>query len=249
MKSKIWFLSLALCILFSCKKSGIHLTKITAKNISTENYESNAKIDSTIAPYKKKIQSDMEEVLCYAPLSLNKSKENLQTTAGNFMADCCFDVANPIFKKKMGQSIDFVIFNYGGIRSIIPQGDVTTENAFQIMPFENELLVTTLSGNKVMELFQFFINKNTAHPLSNNIKLVIAEDEFSVKINGKQFDKTKTYHVLTNDYLYYGGNGMKFFENPEKLTNLNLKVRDAIISYFKKVDTIAAQIDNRVIIQ
>ena len=39
---------------------------------------------------------------------------------------------------------------------------------------------------------------------------------------------------------------MNFFKNPVKLTPLNYKMRDAIIAYFQKVDTLQTAIDNRV---
>jgi hypothetical protein len=42
---------------------------------------------------------------------------------------------------------------------------------------------------------------------------------------------------------------MNFFKNPEKLTKLDYKVRDAILDYFEKVDTLTTTIDKRVIIE
>ena len=53
---------------------------------------------------------------------------------------------------------------------------------------------------------------------------------------------------MTNDYLQTGGGNMHFFSNPKKLTDINLKVRDAIIEYFTKVDTLKVAIDNRIIL-
>ena len=250
MKFKFLYLFVLVFAVFSCKKSDVHLTKITAKTINiNDSYKVDAEIDSVISPYRNKLQSDMEEVLCYAPKKLVKFDGEMQSTAGNFMADGCFEIANPVFQKQTNEEIDFVLFNHGGIRASIPAGDVTRERAFKIMPFENELYVTKLSGEKVQELFEFFTKKKTAHPLSDNVQLTIDGDEFSVKINGKPFDKSKSYNVLTNDYLFNGGNRMVFFANPEQLTILNLKVRDALIAYFIKVDTLKAEIDNRVIVK
>ena len=40
-----------------------------------------------------------------------------------------------------------------------------------------------------------------------------------------------------------------FFKNPEKLIKLDYKIRDAIIDYFKKTDTLQTAIDHRVIIK
>lgn len=245
---KLYLVSFLL-VLNACSKTNSHLSKVIAKTIHIDStLEASKEINAFIAPYKEKLNTEMLGVLSYNPKELNKSPENLQSTAGNFMADLCVEMANPIYEKKTDKSIDFAMLNHGGIRAIIPEGKVTVERAFKLMPFENELVVVTLSGDKIKELVQFFISKKRAHPLSKNIELVIDNDKYSLKINGKPFDDTKSYTVVTSDYLQNGGDRMNFFINPEKLIKLNYKVRDAIIDYLEKVDTIETKIDNRVIL-
>jgi 2',3'-cyclic-nucleotide 2'-phosphodiesterase (5'-nucleotidase family) len=165
------------------------------------------------------------------------------------MADLCYEIANPVFKEKTNSTIDFAMFNSRGLRAPITMGNVITENAFQLMPFDNEFVVVALSGEKMEELINYFITNKKAHPLSKNISFLIKENEFNLKINGKEFDKNKTYKVLTSDYLQSGGDRMNFFKNPLKLTKLNYKVRDAVIDYFKKVDTLKTTIDKRIIVE
>lgn len=239
---------LCLFLLFTaCKKTEVHLTKITAKNIAIDStLESSAKIDSIIAPYTRKMIGEMEKVLSYAPYDFTKKSENRQSNLGNLMADMCFEMANAMFKDKTNAAIDFSMFNSGGLRANISMGDVTQEDAFNLMPFENELVVVQLSGAKIEALVSYFIASKSAHPLSKEVALNIRKDGYQLKIKGQNFDKNKTYHVLTSDYLQGGGDSMNFFKNPIKLTKLDYKVRDAIIHYFQQTDTIKAAIDNRV---
>jgi len=63
---------------------------------------------------------------------------------------------NPLFYKMKRQNIDFSIFNWGGIRTEIPEGDITTRTAFEVMPFENRLLIVELTGYKLYEMADFF---------------------------------------------------------------------------------------------
>ncbi|AUC84271.1 UDP-sugar hydrolase [Polaribacter sp. ALD11] len=247
---KISYLYLFLFVIVSCKKTEKQLVKITAKNIAIDStIKASEQIDSIISPYKNKLTSEMEEVLCFSPKEIVKNDGEMQSSLGNLMADMCFEVANPIFKEKTNKSIDFVLFNNGGIRANIPAGAITAEHAFKLMPFENELVVVALTSKKVSELIAFFIKNKKAHPVSKNIVLTLFTDDYNLKINGKAFNQNKTYNVLTNDYLRSGGDKMNFFKNANQSINLDYKMRDAILDYFKKTDTLKASIDNRIILK
>lgn len=247
---KLSYLLILFLAIGSCQKTEKHLSKITAKNIAIDRtIASSEKIDRVINPYKEKLTVEMEQVLCFSPTEIVKSDGNMQSSLGNLMADMCYEMGNSIYKEKTNETIDFVMFNHGGIRANMPAGAITTEHAFELMPFENELVVTSLSGAKILELVDYFVQNKKAHPLSKNIELTLDKNGYALKINGKAFDKNKTYAVLTSDYLQGGGDSMNFFKNPKKLTKLDYKLRDAIIDYFKKTDTLKAHIDNRIIIK
>ena len=244
------YVLLFLLAISSCKKSEKQLVTITAKNIAIDNtIKASEEIVRVIHPYKEKLVSEMQEVLCYSPKEIVKNDGNMQSSLGNLMADLCFEMAHPIFKEKTNQSIDFALFNQGGIRATIAAGSVTKADAFKLMPFDNELVVVTLSGEKVLELVAYFIKSKKAHPVSKSIQLTIGKNYNTVKIRGKIFDKNKTYHVLTTDYLQGGGDRMNFFKKPKQQILLNYKMRDAIIDYFRKKDTLHTATDNRIIIK
>ena len=244
------YVLLFLLAISSCQKSEKQLVKITAKNIAIDNtIKASEEIVWIISPYKGKLISEMQEVLCYSPKEMVKNDGNMQSSLGNLMADMCFEMANPIFKEKTNESIDFVLFNNGGIRASLPAGKITKEHAFKLMPFDNELVVVNLTGEKVLELTNYFIKNKKAHPVSKSIQLTIGENYNHLKIKGETFDKNKSYNVLTTDYLQGGGDKMNFFKNPKQLTLLDYKMRDAIIDYFRKKDTLQTAIDNRIIIK
>lgn len=164
------------------------------------------------------------------------------------MADIVFEQANPIFNKRTSDNIDFVLLNHGGIRSIISKGNVTSRTAYEVMPFDNSIVVVDLKGAQVKELLDYLAAAKRAHPVSN-LQLTI-DKEFNIvdsKINGEEIDFSKNYNVATNDYLYNGGDRMNFFQTNDSLYVLDYKIRNAMIDYFKKVDTINPKIDNRFI--
>jgi 5'-nucleotidase len=183
--------------------------------------------------------------LCYNPVTLYREETPLESSLGNLYADICYEKANPIFHKETNKNIDFALFNYGGIRTIIPKGDITVKNIFELMPFENKLIVVELTGEKTKELFNYLQMRKEAHPISH-LKLKMKKDKLiSILVEDAPFDHSKNYFVLTHDYLQHGGDHMEFFKNPVHLFKTEYKVRDALIDYLKDTDTIQVKLDGR----
>jgi 2',3'-cyclic-nucleotide 2'-phosphodiesterase (5'-nucleotidase family) len=230
----------------SCKKEKYVVTKIKANTIAIDSsLRSDQSVTSAIAPFKEKMIKEINTVISYTPKNLVRTDGTLESSLGNLLADLSYKRANPLFKKLKGRDIDFAMFNYGGIRAGINKGKVTNKHAFELMPFENMYVVVELSGNKIEELVQYLIKSNTAHPLSSHISLTINNNNYQLKINGKAFDKNKSYFVLTTDYLQSGGDNMNFFKNPIQRISLEYKMRDGIVDYFKSVDTLTSKLDGR----
>ncbi|WP_372755274.1 5'-nucleotidase C-terminal domain-containing protein [Mariniflexile sp.] len=243
----IYLLYILLC--FNCKQPKDYLTKIEGKQIPvSDSLSTDADIEAFIKPYRTHIQKDLDSILAYAPMTYSKSDGDFNTSIGNFIADAIYDEANPIFKSRTGKNIDLVLLNHGGIRSIISKGNITTRTAFELMPFENSIVVAALKGNQVDSLVHYLTVSRKAHPISK-LKLSIDKDYkvIEASVSGRKIESGKTYYVATNDYLYNGGDGMSFFKKTDSLYVLDYKIRQALIDNFKKIDTIKAFIDDRFI--
>lgn len=246
---KIWILFFFSFLIIACKNNSHEVSKINAKQLKIGNQvKQDSSIIQLFTPYKKKMTNEITKSLSFSPKILERTDGNLQSTLGNLVADLSYEKANELFKNKTGKTVDFSMSNYGGIRAAIMKGDVTVSNAFELMPFDNTLVVVELNYDKIKALFNYFVAKKRAHPLSKNIQLTIKNDSYNVLINGKAIKKDKTYFVATSNYLQKGGDGMIFFSEPESLFDSNFLIRDAIVDYFESKDTLSANLDNRVII-
>ena len=246
---KIWILFFFSFLLIACKNNSHEVLKINAKQLNISNdIKQDSSIIQLFTPYKKKMTKEITKSLSFSPKILERTDGNLQSTLGNLVADLSYEKANELFKNKTGKTVDFSMSNYGGIRAAIMKGDVTVSNAFELMPFDNTIVVVELNYDKIKALFNYFVAKKRAHPLSKNIQLTIKNDSYNVLINGKAIKKDKTYFVATSNYLQKGGDGMIFFSEPESLFDSNFLIRDAIVDYFESKDTLSANLDNRVII-
>jgi len=247
-------LSISICILlvvFSCKKEKLYLNKIEGQRIDINTKVApNTEIEIFIAPYKNRIERDLDSILCYAVNTYSKSDGVLNTAIGNLMADIILTEANPIFNKRTGNTIDAVVLNHGGIRSDIPKGAVSARTAYNVMPFENKIVVVGLKGNKINEIVNFLVSKKRAHPIAG-LKITIDKDYnvINATINNSEIKPNTTYYFATSDYLFNRGDNMTFFQPNEGFYDLDYKIRNAMIDYFKKTDTINPVIDDRFIIK
>ncbi len=209
--------------------------------------------DSSIVKYYQPFKKNLEESLMntpisYSPETYKKNDGELNSTLSNMFADATYEMSNPVFNKMSGENIDIVLLNNGGIRSIISKGNISEKTAFELMPFENSIVVLELSGLSIIKMIDYLRKVKLQHPISG-LQITLNNDYSvnEVKINGVSIENEKKYYVATTDYLLEGGDKMYFLAETTKTTNINYKMRDILIDYFKQYDTLKLKSDNRFI--
>ncbi|RWY47469.1 5'-nucleotidase C-terminal domain-containing protein [Mucilaginibacter sp. UYNi724] len=189
-------------------------------------------------PYKQKMDAQMNTIIGESSQELTKSYDLPETLLGNFFADAVFTEA-----KKIDPSIDFAMpTTKGGLRNNLPKGNIRLSTIFELMPFENELVVLKLSGRDVLQLLNFIAQAGGEPVAALKMQIKNSEPQ-EITINGKPFEVAKTYSVLTSDYIAAGGDNSKGMANPIEKRVLNLKVRDALIAYVKAQTATGKKID------
>ncbi len=236
-------------IVASCKKEYIAQSRIEGSQIGiTDSLTPEAPIEEFIKPYRDHIKNDLDSILAYSPVDMSDLDGEFETIIGNMVADMLMEQASPVFEERTGKKIDFCLVNHGGIRADIAKGPVRKRTAYEVLPFENNIVVVELTAEKVGDLITYLSKAKRAHPIAG-MTLALNTD-YSVRevlIDGAPLDPAKTYNVLTNDYLQNGGDGMLFFKDPIKLHTLDYKVRNALIDYFAKIDSLPVVLDRRFI--
>ena len=216
-----------------------------------EEYAINEKIgvDSTIIktylPYKTMLDQEMNKVIGNTEVALTKASTLPETILGNFFADAVFNQV-----KKIEPNVDFVFpTTKGGLRNDIPKGPITVSGVFELMPFENQLVLFKLRGNDVLTILQYIAmaNGQPVAGLKMNINHNVPEN---IYINGKPFNVEQTYNVVTSDYIANGGDDASGFGNPIDRKNIGLLVRDALLKEVAEIQSagkkINAKIDGRI---
>lgn len=205
-------------------------------------------IDSVISIYRADLEKEMAEVLAYSAQIMTRGTP--EALLNNFVADLSLNLGHELYRPADARPIDFCLLNYGGLRAPIPKGPVTRANIFELMPFENELVVLTLSAEKTLELFDYLASASVGMPVSG-LRMSIRDEEVrEVSINGAPFNPERPYKVLTTDYLAGGGDNMTFFLDPLNTEYLGIRLRDAIILHLQrqhgKGEEIKSKLDGRI---
>lgn len=234
---------------FSCDQKPPALSKIVTGQVRIDSsLTTSDAVEAFLDPYSKHMNRVLDSALAYTPKKISKGDGEYNTTAGNLLADIMLSETQPIFKSRTGKDIDFVLFNHGGIRSILSKGKVSARNAYEVMPFENTVAVVALKGSSVHDLVSYLVRTRRAHPISG-MQVILNRDGSlkSATIQGKPIDDSRVYYVATSNYLVSGGDNMIFFKEALEIFETDYKIRNMLIDYFGKVDTLNPKIGDRFI--
>jgi len=209
--------------------------------------EKQLKTDSTLVimlqPYSATMNASMNKVIGFSSNNLNAKQP--ESGLGNFMADCM----RLMGEKKFGRKVDAGFINQGGIRSYIPKGNITVGKIFELMPFDNLVVLQEVKGT-VLQQFLDKIAADGGWPVSAGVIMGIKEKKaVQVLINGKPLDENGTYTIANSDYVANGGSDCEMLRKIPKIDKGYL-FRDALIEYVtdltKQGQPVDSKIENRV---
>ncbi|MCC7302962.1 MAG: 5'-nucleotidase C-terminal domain-containing protein [Bacteroidia bacterium] len=185
-----------------------------------------------IAPYREKLEKDMNEVLGYADTLLEKGQP--ESLLGNAVADLVLIRGNLRLSGTHGYTAQVCLLNNGGLRTSIPKGPITRGKIYELMPFENQLVALTITGQQMSDLAAYLASSG-GMPVSGIQMKIVNKSPAVVIVNGTELNKKTNYVILTSDYLAAGGDKMSFFSNPVKTDTLDYLLRDAIIDHIRSL--------------
>jgi 2',3'-cyclic-nucleotide 2'-phosphodiesterase (5'-nucleotidase family) len=196
-----------------------------------------------IAPYGNQLKTSMGKVIGHSVNGMNKKQP--ESEIGNYMADAMKEMA----EKKFGIKVDAAFVNYGGVRSYIAKGDVTVGQIFELMPFDNLVVLQELKGT-VLQQFLDATASDGGWPLSGVTMEIKDKKAKHIVIGGKAFDINASYWIANSDYVANGGSNCSMLKGIHQ-ENKGYLLRDALIDYTvastAKGKSIDSNIENRVV--
>ncbi len=243
---KLILSALILVSVVSCSPKRWTITNATSSKIAIESSTdklADRNYENYLEPFKQRIDTQMNIVIGKAAETMKGNAP--ESLLSNFNADVYRQVASDF----SGQKVDIAVVNLGGLRTVIPAGNITIRKVFELMPFENELVIIWLKGDKLYDLLKFFASVggegvSGLHMEISNGKAV------NITIDGKPLEPEKLYTIATNDYLAGGNDKMVQLGQYEKRVNTGLKIRSVLIDYIKnetkKGNLIHSKLDGRI---
>ncbi len=240
MRKVIVFLLCALFLLPACHK------QVKVVSVSTEALPVDASSDAIqdtvylkqLAPIKADLEQQLNVQIGYAPERLWVGDPECPML--NWATDALWEAAKKVYPEK----VDIAIVNMGGMRCEWPAGPITKEKVFELMPFDNELVVLTLKGEDIISLCESFA-KYGGQGVAGMRVTVIDGNLADVQVGGKAVDPKALYTVATSDYLSGGTDHMEALTRYVEYWKSDLKIRDLYMEAVQTQDTLRAAVDGR----
>ncbi len=239
-KSTLFLLSFLL--FFSCSKV-YHQTdtqSLTYKVDESSAVDASPSIEQLIQPYKTQLDHAMNVPVGNCESRMDKTRP--ESTLGNWMADAIHTQAEQL----LNTTIDFALQNYGGIRiPYLPEGEISRGKIYELMPFENRLVLMQLSGTRIQQ-FLDHIAALGGWPVSHGLRFEIKNKQaVNIQIKGKAIDKDQRYTIVLPDYIANGGDKCDFLVGQEKQVTEHL-IRSILLDYLSNNPLIQAEIEGRI---
>lgn len=205
---------------------------------------SNRSIDSFILMYKTTLEQSMNQVVGYTLRPLTKAQP--ECTLGYLAVDALYDFA---FQKDT--LVVGAVMNYGGLRiNYLSPGEITIGNVFEIMPFDNQVVVIEVPGTIIKQWCDHMAERG-GWPIVGIRYEIKDKKAVNITIQNKSINDHIVYKIATTDYVANGGDNCEFLKGLKRIT-YNKFHRDTMMDFLSKKtmqkDTLNYSLENRVVI-
>lgn len=149
-----------------------------------------------------------------------------------------------IMQNKVG--VQIAMTNGGGLRTDVPAGEITAGKLYEVMPFDNTLYTMKLSGADVksniehgimnedigwIQISGVRVTYDSELEAGNRITSMVLED-------GTPIEMDNYYTVVTNDFMFTGGDKYDFKNSKDGLDTF-IPIRDAMMDAVEKAGVIS----------
>ena len=231
MKKSIYLFALAGLFLVACNSNKTYITELSYQRYTVGETDNNDEsVEAFILPYREQLSKTMDTKIATNNTHMPKRRPN--SLLGNWFADVLLASSRQL----MDEEIHFAAQNFGGLRlPSVGKGDITVGTIYELMPFDNSLVILEAEGDIVNQLVQRIAEKG-GWPISDGLSFAMVDGQAKdILIQNKPLDLEATYRFALPDYIANGGDDCDFLESAKRIETGKL-LRDVIIDYLKSKD-------------
>jgi 2',3'-cyclic-nucleotide 2'-phosphodiesterase (5'-nucleotidase family) len=182
-----------------------------------------------IEPARAEIIKTFEQPLVDCPKGLFKGRGTDENLLGYWVADEMRKRASAA----TGTEVAFAFTNRGGLRANLRAGMLKVGDIFELMPFENELVVIELTGAEVIKVVESGVLRRGGEPVSGvkvRVSGTAARPQISITwADGRPIDPAATVKAASTDYLVGGGDGYRSLREGRRPFTTGLLLRQILL--------------------
>ena len=172
---------------------------------------------------------NLDQILGYAETDLTRyGVTGGDSMLGNFCAEA--------MRSFPGVETEIALTNTLGIRADIPAGDITLDDLYNSMPFDNTITTMFLSGREVQELLDYVAYRSSERGCQSQAQVAgirftmdcAAQVALDIQINGAPLDPNGMYELATNNYIAHGGSGFEVLQRNTTQIDTDVSIRDVV---------------------
>jgi len=203
----------------------------------------NKLIGDKILAQQKIAEAGMDEIIGEASIYLSRLGSGPQNLIGNLVCEAMKEFTDA----------DFSFINLGGIRADISSGPITQRNVFDVMPFDNQIVMFEVDGKFLKKIIETRVEGGRHGLRVAGIEVVVNRKRKNfdritkLLIGGEPWKADKIYKITTTDFLLQGNAGLALLTqiSEDQITRYETNLRDSIVEYIKNNSPVSAKIDKR----
>ncbi|MCL1787318.1 MAG: bifunctional metallophosphatase/5'-nucleotidase [Defluviitaleaceae bacterium] len=226
----------------------INASQIT-RDEAVENFDADEDIQALIEEIQARQAEEMDVVVAYLPEQLdNEFIRSQEMPLGNLIADA--------IRWQTGTDIAFT--NGGGIRDILPAGDVTKGDIISVLPFGNYVVTLEITPAILAAAMENAVSalpgggrfpQVSGFSFAFNPEAEAGERLVSITLNGEDLDltdDTTTFTIATNNFIAAGGDAFEMFVDLPILLEFG-NLDEVLIAYIPEADLEGLAVEGRIV--
>lgn len=186
-------------------------------------------VAKVIAPLALELRSSFGRELVRCPSGLFRGRPAEENLLGYWVADLMRSKAAQV----LGVPVKVGFTNSGGLRANLRPGILKVGDIYEVMPFENELVVAEYTGAEVVQMVKDGLLRRAGEPISGvKAKVMGTPEKPEITVtwsDGSSIAPDEVVKVALTDYLLTSGDGMSAVRQGRRPITVGIPLRDLLL--------------------